>query len=80
MSVIWSLMFIFVIICYYDLPTDKVPNINPKAINDSYASSIQNSEPVPTMKQLPRKTSFVDKIVLWKGIFKCKVLAKGLVR
>ena len=61
-------MFIFVFICYYDLPTDQVQDINPKAINDSYASSIQNNDPVPTMKQLPRQTSFVDKLVLWKGI------------
>ena len=60
-------MFIFVIICYYDLPSDNVQDSNIAAINDSYTSSTQSGDSVPRMKKLQRQSSFADKLVLWKG-------------
>jgi uncharacterized Zn ribbon protein len=62
-------MFILVIICYYDLPTDNAQVANTAAINDSYTSSVQNGDSVPLMKKLQRQPSFVDKLVLWKGTY-----------
>ncbi|CAB4016065.1 major facilitator superfamily domain-containing 8-like [Paramuricea clavata] len=74
MCVIWSLMFILVIICYYDLPTDNAQVANTAAINDSYTSSVQNGDSVPLMKKLQRQPSFVDKLVLWKELLNEEVI------
>ena len=68
MAVIWLLMLILVMVCYYDLPTDNVhPTTNAGSINDGFTSSVQNGDTIPRIKTVERQASFMDKLVLWKG-------------
>ena len=62
-------MLIFMIIGYYDLPSDNIPDTKTAAINEGYSSGIENSsDSVPArMKKIEKQTSFVDKLALWKG-------------
>ncbi|XP_028400277.1 major facilitator superfamily domain-containing protein 8-like [Dendronephthya gigantea] len=74
MCVIWSLMFILVSICYYDLPTDNIKEAKPRAINDSYTGSVENGDSVSRMKTINRRPSIVDKLVLWKELLNEEVI------
>ena len=76
MCVVWLLTSLFVIICYYDLPSDNIQETNTAAINDAYTSSVENTDSVPRLRKHQRQPSFVDKMVLWKGSYCSSILLR----